>query len=79
MAVFFCRKCGMNVEENYTPRTNGCSCSSNGHAWVKVSGNSSYYCRKCHMEVVCDAAPNGALGGGCPGGSSNPTHVWIKR
>lgn len=78
MAVYFCKRCGMNVEENSTPHPNGCSCSSNGHGWVKVSGNTSFYCRKCHMTVVCDTAPHTALGGGCPASGSH-THAWVKR
>ena len=79
MAMWFCRKCGMNVEENSTPRPGGCkSASNNTHAWLKVSGNTRFYCRKCHKSVVCDIAPHGNLGGPCSGSSSNPTHVWIK-
>lgn len=79
MAMYFCRKCGMTVQENTTPRSTGCPCSTNNtHAWLKVSGTTRFYCRKCHMEVICDVAPNGATGGKCPGSTANPVHVWIK-
>lgn len=81
MKYFCCGLCGIAVQKESSPGSNGCTNGSrNGgnHHWYDLgyAGSNNYSCSNCGVVVQTASSP---LSWGCPNGSRNGgNHIWHK-